>query len=438
MYKRISGDGTGADYEVGLKATGGETDLAFYVKQSTNNWSSSSNVFYVNNSGKLYAKNAVISGEVDASSGSIANWTIGTNRIYVKNDDGTYNSINNSNGSSWAFIAGAKSLDDSTTAPFRVSHAGKLTAKGATIDGNITADDGSIGGWAITGTRLYSCSSASNTEANSLHRLVICSYEHDQTNHNAIVLQSRTSTDNDWSTQFRVRYDGSVYMRNATITGDSTIAAACIPNLSASKITSGTIDADRLSSSVITTDNFSSKTLTTGSINVTSGGTIGSWTVTSTGALYAVSGNAGVGLSAYGLSAGSGGSTPWVNVLMAGQNASDKRLKKNISEFDNKLDNIFDNLKPVQFEYSTNSLSKGKHFGYLAQDVIESFENAEENIDDYSLIYEAPTEDDVESKYYQLNKAEFIALNTWQIQRLKNRIVELEKRLDALERNDTK
>jgi hypothetical protein len=92
----------------------------------------------------------------------------------------------------------------------------------------------------------------------------------------------------------------------------------------------------------------------------------------------------------------------------------------------------------VKFEYSKDFLGKGTHFGYIAQDVVKSFENEGESIDGYSFIYQAEIEDDSDEQYYQLNKSDFIALNTWQIQKLKSRIVELENRLEALERNDTK
>ena len=91
----------------------------------------------------------------------------------------------------------------------------------------------------------------------------------------------------------RINGDGSARFTNVTITGNSTIASACIPNLSAdkitegtinadripniyaSKITSGTISTDRLSSSVITTRTFSSKSLTTGNLTVSGGSKLG-------------------------------------------------------------------------------------------------------------------------------------------------------------------
>jgi len=472
LYKRVSGDAS--EYEVGLKASNGDKDLAFYVEESTDNWESCSETFFVRNNGQLYAKDANITGKITASSGSIGSWSVGdldgfTDSIYTtycaaskpSSSNPEYAVVMRGKGADNTIAIGVKKRTSTSTAwqdatdQFFVRKDGYVKMANANVTGTINSTSGSIGGFEINDGRLI-CRENNSNPSSSLSYMALYAYPYDSDNHNAILIGTRDNIDDDYVTQFRVRYDGSVYMRNATITGNSTIASACIPdlnaskitagtldvdripNISAGKITSGTISTDRLSSSVITTGNFSSKTLSTGNLTVTNGATIGAWTVTSTGALYAVSGDIGVGLSAYGLSAGSGGSTSWVSILMAGQNASDKRLKKNISEFDNKLDNIFDNLKPVQFEYTTDNLGRGKRFGYLAQDVIESFENEGENIEDYSLVYETAAEDNADEKYYQLNKAEFIALNTWQIQKLKNRIAELENRLEALERNDTK
>ena len=61
------------EYEAGMKGdSGGSGYVNFYVKRMTKGgaWSSASGVFYVNNSGKLYAENADITGKITATSGS--------------------------------------------------------------------------------------------------------------------------------------------------------------------------------------------------------------------------------------------------------------------------------------------------------------------------------------------------------------------------------
>lgn len=61
------------EYEAGLKGDARDSAyVAFYIKRMPKGqaWSSSSYMFYVNNSGKLYAQNADITGKITATSGS--------------------------------------------------------------------------------------------------------------------------------------------------------------------------------------------------------------------------------------------------------------------------------------------------------------------------------------------------------------------------------
>ena len=418
--------------------------------------------------GQLIAKGVDVSGKITASSGAIGSWSIGdmgnyTDSIYTtycaaslpSSSNPEYAVFMRGKGEDTTIAIGVKKRTSSSTSwndadnPFYVRKDGYVKMENAHVTGTINSSSGKIGGFVINNDRLI-CREDNNNTDSSLAYMALNAYDFDTSNHNAIIIGTRSKASDDYTTQFRVRYDGSVYMRNATITGDSTIAAACIPNLSASKITSGTLDpvlipnlsANKITSgtldplvldgSVITTGNFDSKSLSTGRLSVTSGGNIGVWTVNSSGYLYAISGNYGVSLSGTSVSHGQGGSATWVSIVTAGQNASDERLKTNISQFDDKFDNIFDTLKPVRFEYSKDCLGSGTHFGYIAQDVIKSFEDEGENIDNYSFIYETEIQDDSDEKYYQLNKSDFIAMNTWQIQKLKARVDELEKKLAAL------
>lgn len=440
LYKRVSGDVS--DYEVGLKASSGETDLAFYVKETTDDWKTSDNTFYVRNNGQLYAQNAVITGEVNASSGKIGGWNIGdmggyTGSMYStccaastpSESNPEYAVMMRGNGSSPSNIAIAvKKRTSSATSwvdaeeTFYVLKSGRVKMSDADVTGKINASSGSItGNLNISGGLI-------NTQGD--YTVTLRGVQSD-VGKGVFYITDNSSGSAEYPV--RINGDGSARFTNVTITGNSTIAAACIPDLNANKITSGTISTSILDASVITTGNFSSKSLSTGKLSVTYGGNIGIWTVNSNNYLYAISGDYGVSLSATSVSHGQGGSATWVNIVKAGQNASDERLKKNIVDLDDCLDNVFDNLKPVQFEYSKELLGQGTHFGYIAQDVIKSFEDEGKNINDYSFIYETEIEDNSEDKYYQLNKTDFIALNTWQIQKLKARVEELEKKLEALE-----
>lgn len=76
FYKQMD-DGT-YEYEVGMRGESNSTYLNFYVKRMTKGsaWSSASNMFYVNNSGKLYAKNAEFDDTFKMTNGSMtANMT---------------------------------------------------------------------------------------------------------------------------------------------------------------------------------------------------------------------------------------------------------------------------------------------------------------------------------------------------------------------------
>lgn len=100
--------------------------------------------------------------------------------------------------------------------------------------------------------------------------------------------------------------------------------------------------------------------------------------------------------------------------------SSDERLKYNIKYFDDKYDLFFDSLKPRQFNWKENGLGSS---GFIAQEVQESLNNFEIKIDDLVV----KTND-----YFSLNYIEFIPINTWQIQKLKNRVTELEKEVQEL------
>lgn len=332
IYKRVAGDGDGIDYEVGLKATNGDTDLAFYVKQSADDWASNSNVFYVRNNGQLYAKNADITGKITASSGSIGGCTI---------SDGVLN-------------VDAANIVSGTINTARIPNlsADKITA------GTIHAD------------RIPNISA------------------------------------------------------NKITSGTINASTVSVTNLNASNITSGTLSANRLSSSVITTDNFSSKTLSTSNLTVASGCRLG---VASeyNAKLYSTGGytwmEAFIPNSSY--------ISSIMNIVRAGVNvASSKDIKSEIHDFDERYDVFFDKLNPQLFKYNFE-LDMGYSMGFIWEEAREAMDNCDLSLNDLGAIHESAGTIGGKS----LRKDDFVALNTWQIQKLKARVEELEKKLSALE-----
>ena len=98
--------------------------------------------------------------------------------------------------------------------------------------------------------------------------------------------------------------------------------------------------------------------------------------------------------------------------------SSDETLK-NIETLSDKEVSIFDSLKPVSYTWKDNP--EKRHFGFGAQTVQKAFSKNGLNSSDYYIVDEG--------KILGLAYSEFIALNTHQIQQLKKRVAELEKRL---------
>ena len=117
--------------------------------------------------------------------------------------------------------------------------------------------------------------------------------------------------------------------------------------------------------------------------------------------------------------------------------ASDERVKNGILPMstDARYDAMFDALTPVVYKY--NDGTSGRiHTGYIAQDVLAAVENAGLTSTDfagYIKAKEIDQETGAETETCYLRYEEFIALNTDQIQKLKARVAELEKKIALLE-----
>lgn len=432
LYRRTSSTSTTSNpaYEVGIKADSGATDLAFYVKKSTNSWSSSSNIFYINNSGKLYCENADITGTITASSGEIGGWNIGALGTYTQSLYSTYCAASSpsttnpeyavfmrSYGGPSNLAIGVKKRTSSSTGwadadnPFYVRKDGYVLMKNANITGEIHADSGTIDGNLEIGGAL--------THTRGDYKVTLRGVQSTLSNGVFYIADSSSG-----STKYPVRIngDGSASFTNVSISGDSSIASACIPNLSATKITSGTISTDRLSTSVITTSNFSAKTLTTGNLTVDNGCYVGSWYIGSGGL---TSGNVHITTNA--LVYGSRQCT-WADVTACVQAyTSDRRLKNSINAMDDKYSELFDNLNPVIYKFNSDGDSAKTRIGFVAQDVQGAIIKA--GLEDMNCVYAS---EGVEEDYLRLSYTDFIALNTREIQKLKARVAELEAKLDSV------
>ena len=106
---------------------------------------------------------------------------------------------------------------------------------------------------------------------------------------------------------------------------------------------------------------------------------------------------------------------------------SDKNVKNSISLFEDKYENLFDNLKPCKYKYN-HGTSNRYHTGFIAQEVVEAIENADLTTQDFAGVIKLKEPNDNGCEWL-LRRDEFVALNTWQIQKLKSRISELENEI---------
>ena len=71
------------------------------------------------------------------------------------------------------------------------------------------------------------------------------------------------------------------------------------------------------------------------------------------------------------------------------------------------------------------------HCGFISQRIKKSLDNANIDTRDFGGVVTNYNDDGTEDWYIRYE--EFVPLNTWQIQKLKTRVAELENRLAALE-----
>lgn len=118
------------------------------------------------------------------------------------------------------------------------------------------------------------------------------------------------------------------------------------------------------------------------------------------------------------------------SALSAGD--SSRNYKTDISPIDSRYEAIFDSLKPVEYKFKEShihdkELSKKRHFGFILEDIGESLTHNGIDPNDFGAYM--PDGKGGGGLVYN----DFIALNTWEIQKLKRENDELKDRLSKLE-----
>lgn len=112
---------------------------------------------------------------------------------------------------------------------------------------------------------------------------------------------------------------------------------------------------------------------------------------------------------------------------------SDRNCKNSITSLSDSYEVLFDNLYPVSYKYNEGT-SNRTHTGFIAQDVERAVLTAGLTTQEFAgyVSFHNIDENGIENKELGLRYEEFISLNTWQIQKLKTRVTELENKLNSL------
>lgn len=398
----------------------------------------------ITNDGKFYA-----------NGGEIAGWTIGKDSLWGQSSLGKIIGLQAPNSTGyWGIAVGASKFENWSDAPFRVGFNGDMYATNAEISGKVTATSGKIANWHITTDKIQ------NYEPNTSTKPKVEAWIDSSGNTDFLHFGSYNA---DGTTAgFKVNSDGVVYASGAVISGEinatsGKIGGCTISNntltIGRTNITDGAINGVKIASNAITEAKLANGSVTNAKISsitankITSGTLNGlqignasySWTIgsyTHSGSTYgAIYGTApDIAGTSYVmtrgvLAAGDKSATTWYTICNGSK--SDRDAKKNIEELSKPYDKLFDLLKPVRFKYKENN-SNRFHTGFIVQDVLDGVANSGLTDKDFAAtINQGYINNDLEGKWH-LRYHEFISLNTWQIQKLKTRVTDLETEISNL------
>ena len=394
--------------------------------------------------GSLYAEAAKIKGTITATGGTIGEWTINSSYIGSSQDGGSFYITPASDSSDFWIRAHDKAYGGGTRT-FSVSKAGQLFAKGADIEGAITATKGKIGAWNIL-ENGYLASSATSKKDSKIYGIAIdANVENFDGSLNycpnvfAIGYFSG-GTGGTWEdAAFRVKSDGSVHASSVKITGGS----ITIPDENDKWVELGGKGGLR----VVDTEyndrpaacaQYSAYKINFGSAptqkdakdgkNITNTHSFVNYAVMNSGLNYLeISGPIHFAnrvdfydvVQFHDTVYNSGGSAV---------HTSYREAKYDIENFSDKYSVLFDNLNPVRFKYK-NGQSGRYHLGYILDEVKTAMDVA--NVD--TLEFAAYCVKNEQTGEGGIRYEEIVSLNTWQIQKLKPRVTTLEEKVRALE-----
>lgn len=405
--------------------------------------------------GNLIAKNANLSGEINATEGSIGKFKI-TDQWLVTGSGSTCAGLG---GSDQAFWAGAA---NSTVAPFRVGYDGSFTSSNADISGKITATNGKIGRYDITSTYLMT-NSGSNASGIGGDQAFWAGAEDSN------------------SAPFRVGYDGVLWAENAAIRGsietgnlgDEGDTVSIINGHIGIQGTSNNVEIYSTGFKFGIDGDYYLESVSDGvkcyrnlyATDLKASGWLYAGEVHSSGAVVIASDSESF-YWAHGYQIARG--TSWGGVCIGddsqglrlygtsiwashGISTSDENLKENFTTLD-QYEDFYMNLNPIGFNYIGDYDGKKTHFGFGAHKTEDILESEGYDSDKFAVVTHRPlVQEDIEKRFgkdvevdieteYGISYTEFIALNTHMIQKTRRELTkvkqekaDLEARLQAIE-----
>ena len=433
--------------------------------------------------GSLYANNAKIAGSIEAEGGNIGNWSIdwlnGSNHdygkgIYVKTTgEGSRCTGMGARGASdsvafWAGCPGGTpwEIDDYESIPFYVKEDGtvccsQLNLTGGTIDGEVNIIQATIGNTKITGNSEQASLRAQSGSFVIGGAGATITFKQGNTLGNNYYIKAKISQSSSQSNKYYFQLvcvddNNNLIASPITISGEDLYGIRYRKDIERWR---GYLGISLSLAAGSSQGNLVSSNFTTGSgedyVNIYNDSSLGSGVKLNTDSAqpttqYLLLSSGRLNTSAYYLECGlnlvpdvrgtaSGGKslgTPteeWYRIYgydlyytnkYDKNSQSDIRVKNSIEPLDGKYDCLFDKMSVVRYKYNEGN-SNRYHTGFIAQQLVTSLEESGLTTQDFAgVVLNNPGEED---ECWYLRRDEFVALNTWQIQKLKPRVSTLEQ-----------
>ena len=329
------------------------------------------------NANGISASNVTISGAITATSGSMENMTI-TGKLTFGGNSSYYINANYDDGSYYINLPGFR-VDDASGAVF----SGKLSAASGSFSGSVTATSGVFSNCTIDSSCIMN-GAIQIGEIFTANEDGTVNIKSSAGNGNGILkidnywieLESGTSSFDVTATRLKLSSNSYVGSLGRNVASHAQLSG------------SGQIQLYRDGTYFSIYIDGSAKAVCAHNLYIT-----GNWTGSSSGSI-----------------------------------SSDRNKKNSITEFGEAYGVLFDNLLPCLFKYNDGT-SDRLHSGFIAQEVKDAMDTAGIPTSDFAALCIANAGKDTEE--WSLRYEEFVALNTYEIQKLKKRLSELESLIKA-------